>query len=83
MIRILTLNWSKIPSSELPKARGRLMRYIATRGGMLSSDDSVFITEDLDVEERYNILKRIFTLNGIEAYERLNVYGFDGAGRVF
>ena len=83
MLRILNLDWSKVSPSDLPKARGRLVRYIAARGGLLSSDNSVFVTEDLDKEESYKILKRVFQLNNIAAYERVNVYGFDGCGRVF
>lgn len=83
MIRILTLDWTKVPESEKPKAQGRLMRYIAAHGGMLSDDNQVFVTEDLDKPREYQIMKSIFTLNNIAAYERVNVAGFDGAGRVF
>ena len=83
MLRILTLDWTKVPKEELPKAHGRLLRYIAARGGMLSSDDNFFVTEDLDKPESYKILERVFKLNKIEAYENVNPSGFDGCGRVF
>lgn len=83
MIRILTLDWTKVSSTERPKAQGRLLRYIAGHGGMLSEDNSVFVTEGVDKEREYDILKRLFTLNNIAAYERVNVFGFDGQGRVF
>lgn len=83
MIRILTLDWTKVPESEKGKAQGRLLRYIAAHGGMLSEDSQIFVTEDLDKPKEYNILKKLFNLNDIKAYERVNVSGFDGAGRVF
>lgn len=83
MLRILTLDWTKVSESEKPRARGRLVRYIAAHGGMLSEDDQFFVTEDLDKQKEYGILRNVFTLNNIAAYERVNVAGFDGAGRVF
>jgi hypothetical protein len=83
MLRILTLDWTKVPESEKAKAQGRLLRYIAAHGGMLSEDNAVFVTEDLDKVKGYEILKRVFTLNNIAAYEHVNIFGFDGAGRVF
>ena len=83
MLRILQLDWSKVTKSEMPKAHGRLLRYIAARGGLLSSDNNFFVTEDLDKPDTYKILERVFKLNGIAAYERVNPNGFDGCGRVF
>lgn len=83
MLRILTLDWSKVSKTDFPKAHGRLLRYIAARGGLLSTDDNYFVTEDLDKPECYPILKRILQLNNIAAYEHVNVSGFDGCGRVF
>lgn len=83
MVRILVLDWSHVPKEEEPKAHGRLLRYIAARGGFLSSDNQVFVTEDLDKQKEYSILERLFKFNKIHAYERVNVCGFDGVGRVF
>jgi hypothetical protein len=83
MLRILTLDWTKVCESDKAKAQGRLLRYIAAHGGMLSEDNQIFVTEDLDKPKEYKILKSVFTNNNIAAYERVNVSGFDGAGRVF
>ena len=83
MIRILWLDWKKVPESEKSKALGRLLRYIAAHGGMISEDNQIFITEDLEKPRQYNILKNVFTLNKIEAYEWVTVTGLDGLGRVF
>ena len=83
MLRILTLDWTKVPESEKPRAQGRLRRYIAAHGGMLSDDNQFFVTEDLDKQKEYGILRNVFKCNNIGAYERVNVAGFDGAGRVF
>ena len=83
MLRILNLDWSKVTEKEKPVVTGRLLRYIAAHGGMISEDKSIFCTEDLDREKGYNILSRLFKLNNIAVYERVNAYGFDGSGRVF
>lgn len=83
MVRILTLDWTKVPESDKAKAQGRLLRYIAAHGGMLSEDNQFFITEDVDKGKQYHILKNMFNVNNITAYERVNVMGFDGVGRVF
>lgn len=82
-MRILNLDWSKVTAKEKPVVMGRLLRYIAAHGGMLSEDNFIFCTEGLDNEKEYSILKRLFQLNNIEVYERVNAYGFDGSGRIF
>lgn len=83
MLRILNLDWSKVTEKEKPVVTGRILRYIAAHGGMISEDNTIFCTEGLDKDNEYKILKRLFQLNNIAVYERFNAFGFDGAGRVF